>query len=292
VSRLGFIDDGEPSGELDLLVHVLDQLPARSAPTCASARRPCRRSARRRSVRGRVPEHAGSEGGPLPCALEATAPAGLFDISPTGNRKVSADVDLPSSERTISSTLGELLRDVTLTMHRPMRPHAAWPTTTGPPSSTTSARSTAHCRCCPHHHAGARCEPAEGGVPVACASPATASTGTLALVPDTAGPTSAPAPASTTRARPGRLAADSVGRHVRADLLGPPHPADVADLQVRCIAACLITQVHTCIDAVHVRESAMPVAGPPLRGTAADRVTRSSGELGGSPESYSRGRGS
>ena len=66
-ARLGLLNDGEPTGELDLMLHVLDALPGTIGDDLARGRA-AGAAVRRRadSVRRRLSEHAGSEGGPLP----------------------------------------------------------------------------------------------------------------------------------------------------------------------------------------------------------------------------------
>jgi anaerobic selenocysteine-containing dehydrogenase len=119
-ARLGALDDGAPTGELDLLVDVLDSLPGRIGADL------------RADVTPSPP------GGPapvqfvdvfpntldrkidlFPAALDASAPLGLYRYQPD---PASAEYPLalisPASDRTISSTLGELPRpDVKLSMH-------------------------------------------------------------------------------------------------------------------------------------------------------------------------------
>ena len=119
-SRLGFIGDGEPSGELDLLVHVLDQLPgtigadlrAGASPVPPFGTAPIQ-------FVDVFPNTVDRKVDLFPAALEATAPAGLYRYqADPATEKYPLTLISPSSERTISSTLGELLRpDVKLTMH-------------------------------------------------------------------------------------------------------------------------------------------------------------------------------
>ena len=118
--RLGFIDDGEPSGELDLLVHVLDRLPgtigadlrAGASPVPPFGTAPIQ-------FVDVFPNTVDRKVDLFPAALEATAPAGLYRYQPDpATEKYPLTLISPSSERTISSTLGELPRpDVKLTMH-------------------------------------------------------------------------------------------------------------------------------------------------------------------------------
>ena len=66
-ARLGLLDDDEPTGELDLLVDVLDALPGTIGDDLRDGAR-AGAAVRRRadSVRRRLSEHAGSQGRSLP----------------------------------------------------------------------------------------------------------------------------------------------------------------------------------------------------------------------------------
>ena len=118
--RLGFIDEGEPSGELDLLVHVLDRLPGTIGDDLRNGDPPV-------PPFGPAPIQfvdvfpltADRKVDLFPAALEATAPAGLYRYQPDpATNKYPLTLISPASERTISSTLGELPRpDVKLAMH-------------------------------------------------------------------------------------------------------------------------------------------------------------------------------
>jgi anaerobic selenocysteine-containing dehydrogenase len=118
--RLGFIDEGGPSGELDLLVHVLDQLPGTIGADLRNGDAPVPPfgSAPIQFV-DVFPNTADRKVDLFPAALEATAPAGLYRYQPDpATDQYPLTLISPSSERTISSTLGELPRpDVKLTMH-------------------------------------------------------------------------------------------------------------------------------------------------------------------------------
>jgi len=119
-ARLGVLGGGEPSGELDLLVGVLDSLPgtvgddlragARPAPACGLA------PVQFVDVFPNTPDRTIDL---FPAALESTAPAGLYRYQPDpASDRFPLTLISPASERTISSTLGELPRpDVRLTMH-------------------------------------------------------------------------------------------------------------------------------------------------------------------------------
>jgi anaerobic selenocysteine-containing dehydrogenase len=119
-SRLGLLKEEEPSGELDLMVHVLDHLPANIGD----------------NLRAGVPAASPFGLAPIqfvdvfprttdrkidlfPEALEATAPLGLYRFQPDpATERFPLALISPASERTISSTLGELPRpDVKLLMH-------------------------------------------------------------------------------------------------------------------------------------------------------------------------------
>ena len=119
-SRLGFIDEGDPSGELDLLVHVLDQLPGTIGTDLRNGDSPVPPfgSAPIQFV-DVFPNTPDRKADLFPAALEATAPAGLYRYQPDpATDAYPLTLISPSSERTISSTLGELPRpDVKLTMH-------------------------------------------------------------------------------------------------------------------------------------------------------------------------------
>jgi anaerobic selenocysteine-containing dehydrogenase len=119
-TRLGVNDDSEATGELDLLVRVFDELPAgvskdlragvNPAPPCGI------RPVQFVDVFPNTPDHKINL---FPAALEAGAPMGLYRFQPDpGTERHPLALISPSSERTISSTLGELPRpDVKLQMH-------------------------------------------------------------------------------------------------------------------------------------------------------------------------------
>ncbi len=119
-ARLGVAQDDEPSGELDLLVRVLDGLPngiggdiregRRAAPACGLA------PVQFVNVFPNTPDRTIDL---FPAALEQLAPIGLYRFQ-TDPATVDYPLTLisPASDRTISSTLGELPRsDAKLTMH-------------------------------------------------------------------------------------------------------------------------------------------------------------------------------
>jgi len=119
-SRLGVIKEGEPAGELDLLLTVLDQLPERigndlragTPATPPMGPTPVQFV----DVFPRTPDRKVDL---FPAHLEASAPMGIYAYQPDpATAKYPLALISPSSERTISSTLGELPRpDVKLAMH-------------------------------------------------------------------------------------------------------------------------------------------------------------------------------
>src|SRR5262249_23733670 len=119
-SRLGLLEESEPSGELDLMLHVLDRLPetigsnlrARTLPASPFGIAPVQFV----DVFPNTPDRKVDL---FPAALDAEAPMGLYGFQPDpGTEKYPLALISPSSDRTISSTLGELPRpDVKLLMH-------------------------------------------------------------------------------------------------------------------------------------------------------------------------------
>jgi anaerobic selenocysteine-containing dehydrogenase len=118
--RLGLQGEGEASGELDLMVQVLDALPNRIGEDLRNGSRPA-------PPFGLAPVQfvdvfpltADRKVNLFPAALDASAPAGLYryQADPATDAYPLALIS-PASERTISSTLGELPRpDVKLQMH-------------------------------------------------------------------------------------------------------------------------------------------------------------------------------
>ncbi len=119
-SRLDLLREGEATGELDLLVTILDALPdtlaadlrADGVPTAPGGNRPVQFV----DVFPNTPDrkvHLFSE------ALEREAPMGLYAYQPDpATDRYPLALISPSSERTINSTLGQLLRpEVKLLMH-------------------------------------------------------------------------------------------------------------------------------------------------------------------------------
>jgi anaerobic selenocysteine-containing dehydrogenase len=119
-ARLGLLADEEPTGELDLMVRILDALPptignalrAGAAPVPACGTAPIQFV----DVFPNTPDRKVDL---FPAALEEAAPAGLYRFQPDpATDQYPLTLISPASERTISSTLGELPRpDVKLVMH-------------------------------------------------------------------------------------------------------------------------------------------------------------------------------
>ena len=119
-SRLGVLEPDEPVGELDLMVRILDSLPGTIGSDLRAGSRPLPpfgdAPIQFVDVFPNTPDrkvHLFDE------SLDASAPAGLyaFQADPASDRYPLALIS-PASDRTISSTLGELPRpDVKLTMH-------------------------------------------------------------------------------------------------------------------------------------------------------------------------------
>ncbi|HEY7171982.1 MAG TPA: molybdopterin-dependent oxidoreductase [Vicinamibacterales bacterium] len=119
-TRLGLLTEDEPAGELDLLVRVLDSLPGRigsdlrdgSSPAPPFGVRPIQFV----DVFPNTPDRKVDL---FPPALASVSHAGLYCYQPDpATERYPLALISPSSERTISSTLGELPRgDVKLLMH-------------------------------------------------------------------------------------------------------------------------------------------------------------------------------
>src|SRR3954465_11774574 len=119
-TRLGLLKDDEPSGELDLMVSVLNGLPD---PVSG----PLRDGAMPTPPAGPAPVQfvdvfpntPGRKVNLFPAALDASTPIGLYRYQPDPETaRYPLALISPSSERTTSSTLGELPRpDVKLLMH-------------------------------------------------------------------------------------------------------------------------------------------------------------------------------
>src|SRR6185295_14730378 len=119
-TRLGVLSDDEARGELDLMVHVLDRLPgAIGADLRAGALPAPPYGTTPIQFVDVFPNTPDRKVNLFSAALDASAPMGLyrFQPDPATDRYPLALIS-PSSERTISSTLGELPRpDVKLLMN-------------------------------------------------------------------------------------------------------------------------------------------------------------------------------
>jgi len=119
-SRLGLLSDGEPHGELDLMLHVLDHLPGAIGADLRAGQLPSPpygiAPVQFVDVFPKTPDRKVDL---FPEALEQSAPMGLYRFQPDpATERYPLALISPSSERTISSTLGELPRpDVKLLMH-------------------------------------------------------------------------------------------------------------------------------------------------------------------------------
>ncbi|MQA30864.1 MAG: molybdopterin-dependent oxidoreductase [Luteitalea sp.] len=119
-SRLNVLTEDEVSGELDLLIRVLDTLPGTVGADLRAGRKPAPSFGTRPVQFVDVfPKTRDRKIDLFPAALEESAPAGLYRYQ---GDPATAEYPLtlisPASERTISSTLGELPRpDVKLLMH-------------------------------------------------------------------------------------------------------------------------------------------------------------------------------
>jgi len=118
----------EPAGELDLMPHAQSTAGSDLPPTCVLA------ACRRRRVAS--PPCSSSTCFPtadrkvdlFPAALDPPPPMGLYRYQPDPRtERYPLALISPASERTISSTLGELPRpDVKLVMHPTMRRRGGW----------------------------------------------------------------------------------------------------------------------------------------------------------------------
>jgi anaerobic selenocysteine-containing dehydrogenase len=119
-ARLGVLQEEDATGELDLLVKVLDSLPGTIGADIRAGERaePAFGSAPIQFV-DVFPNTSDKKIDLFPAALEAAAPQGLYRYQPDpGTARYPLALISPASDRTISSTLGELPRpDVKLLMH-------------------------------------------------------------------------------------------------------------------------------------------------------------------------------
>jgi anaerobic selenocysteine-containing dehydrogenase len=119
-ARLGVLGDDEPTGELDLLVSVLRSLPGTIGEDLSAGTLPvplCGTTpVQFVDVFPNTPDRKVDL---FPAALESSAPAGLYRYQPDpATDRYPLALISPASDRTISSTLGELPRpDAKLLMH-------------------------------------------------------------------------------------------------------------------------------------------------------------------------------
>lgn len=119
-SRLGLLESDEPAGELDMMLSVLNQLPDAVADDLRNDRRPApafgTRPVQFVDVFPNTPDRKVDL---CPAHLDAEAPLGLYGFQPDpATEQYPLTLISPSSERTISSTLGELPGvDTKLLMH-------------------------------------------------------------------------------------------------------------------------------------------------------------------------------
>jgi anaerobic selenocysteine-containing dehydrogenase len=119
-ARLGVLEDGEPAGELDLLVRVLDGLPGTIGADLRDNRPPAPAfgiaPVQFVDVFPNTPDRKIDL---FPEVLEQSAPLGLYRFQPDpATDQYPLALISPASDKTISSTLGELGRsDIRLTMH-------------------------------------------------------------------------------------------------------------------------------------------------------------------------------
>jgi len=119
-ARMGVLKEDEPSGELDLMLHILDHLPgsigtdlrAGTSPTPLYGLTPVQFV----DVFPKTPDRRVNL---FPEHYESRAPMGLYRFQPDpATERYPLTLISPSSDRTISSTLGELPRpDAKLMMH-------------------------------------------------------------------------------------------------------------------------------------------------------------------------------
>jgi anaerobic selenocysteine-containing dehydrogenase len=118
--RLGLLKPDEPTGELDLMLRVIDGLPPSIGADLrdGSAATPPFGPAPVQFV-DVFPKTPDRKVDLFPAALETSAPMGLYRFQPDpATERYPLALISPASERTISSTLGELPRpDAKLLMH-------------------------------------------------------------------------------------------------------------------------------------------------------------------------------
>jgi anaerobic selenocysteine-containing dehydrogenase len=119
-ARLSLLADDEPTGELDLMLHVLDRLPAPISTRLRAGVLPAPPFGTAPIQFVDVfPNTHDRKVDLFPAALDASAPIGLYAFQPDpATERYPLALISPASDRTISSTLGELPRpDVKLVMH-------------------------------------------------------------------------------------------------------------------------------------------------------------------------------
>ncbi|MEQ1727868.1 MAG: molybdopterin-dependent oxidoreductase [Vicinamibacterales bacterium] len=119
-TRLGLLDDSEPSGELDMMLKVIDGLPQPVTDAIREDRVPAPLFGTRPIQFVDVfPNTPDGRIDLCPAELDASAPAGLYAFQPDpGTEEYPLALISPSSDKTISSTLGELPgTDAKLLMH-------------------------------------------------------------------------------------------------------------------------------------------------------------------------------
>jgi anaerobic selenocysteine-containing dehydrogenase len=119
-ARLNLLGEAEPTGELDLLMRVLDALPGTVGADLREGKRPLP-SCGERPVQfvDVFPRTADGKVDLFPVALDQAMPRGLYGFQPDpATEQYPLGLISPASERTISSTLAELPRpDALLVMH-------------------------------------------------------------------------------------------------------------------------------------------------------------------------------
>jgi anaerobic selenocysteine-containing dehydrogenase len=119
-TRLGLLRDDEPTGELDVMLRILNELPGHIAADLRDGLRPTPPyGATPIQFVDVFPNTPDRKVQLFSAALEASAPMGLYRYQPDpATDRYPLALISPSSDRTISSTLGELPRpDVQLLMH-------------------------------------------------------------------------------------------------------------------------------------------------------------------------------
>ena len=119
-TRLGVLHPDEPTGELDLMVQVLDRLPPAIGEELRAGRTPeppC--GVAPIQFVDVFPNTPDRKANLFPETLDRIAPMGLYQFQPDpATERYPLALISPASDRTISSTLGELPRpDVKLVMH-------------------------------------------------------------------------------------------------------------------------------------------------------------------------------